>query len=696
MLFLQIIPLFMICIIVLMIPGLIANRVMRLSWCNAIVLAPHVSVISYVFICLAAEFLNVSFGEASGLKLLVSATVILALFALLIRKFVLPRVSTKMHLNQKKDAWDVSNNISSIAVLAIFILVAILIGTFIFLRNIGDISNYIQMWDNKTHLATANAFLHSGQFDPFHSYLYNDVTEDAAAPYVKGKNFYPATWHILAASTASFANADITASINALNFTFSFVVFPMGIALFLMRVFTSSNRYILCGSIASLSFVAYPWALLVFGPIYPQLAGFSLLPGVCALTLQLANNFRKRSLGLNILGCIFITVCVAAATAIHPSSFFAFFALMCSYFIWQFSRLPNLFTVRRKNRFSLRILFIAIGLAMVLVLWAFFFNLDFVRHMATANNFDKNSKRTALVNIFTLSLTEYPAQIVVCIFVLIGFFVLVQRKNQIWLCFMYLTAALLYFACSTSNGIFAQFLTGFWYKDMYRVAALLAIAGIPLMTAGLMFILQKLYETVKSEYKYSKVAVLFLFSALVCLSVFWPNFTINGIGSFQTAFSAYVNNVKTNYLPENHWKYTETESDFIDEVKEIIGTDAVVINMPFDGSTYAYSEQDFPVYYRFTVTSYGEENGETPESILIRTKLNEIASNDAVKTAVDSIGAQYVITLDSPSTGQSVRQKNIYDSEKWEGIESLDESTPGFELVLEDNIMRLYRITEAA
>ncbi|MCC6108078.1 MAG: hypothetical protein LIV26_10025 [Atopobium sp.] len=49
-------------------------------------------------------------------------------------------------------------------------------------------------------------------------------------------------------------------------------------------------------------------------------------------------------------------------------------------------------------------------------------------------------------------------------------------------------------------------------------------------------------------------------------------------------------------------------------------------------------------YYR---TASGYEEGETEESKLIRTNLKDIETNEAVRAAVNEIGAKYVLVLDA-------------------------------------------------
>ena len=141
--------------------------------------------------------------------------------------------------------------------------------------------------------------------------------------------------------------------------------------------------------------------------------------------------------------------------------------------------------------------------------------------------------------------------------------------------------------------------------------------------------------------------------------------------------------------------YDAEERAFVREVKKVVPDDALVLNVPDDGSAFAYGTDELRVYYRYLRT-YGEEN-ETQESKAIRTGLNELASNEDVRSAVEHVGAEYLLLLDRKGVPGERRFLFTYeDGEKWNGVESVQDDTPGFEVVLSRDDMRLYRIVARA
>ena len=154
-----------------------------------------------------------------------------------------------------------------------------------------------------------------------------------------------------------------------------------------------------------------------------------------------------------------------------------------------------------------------------------------------------------------------------------------------------------------------------------------------------------------------------------------------------------------------------------------------MINQPNDGSVFSYALDGLDVMYR-RMRDYGG-SGETDGSKLIRLHLDEITTNEEVRHAVEETGAEYVLQLDNPAYtdyplgmqevpadpgkqhfenkdvdpakpldlrdyrklhGQDTYYLFSYVPDEWAGIDAVNDETPGFELVLREGDMRLYRI----
>ena len=136
--------------------------------------------------------------------------------------------------------------------------------------------------------------------------------------------------------------------------------------------------------------------------------------------------------------------------------------------------------------------------------------------------------------------------------------------------------------------------------------------------------------------------------------------------------------------------YSADEEAFVRRAMEMIPPDALVINDPHDGSAFAYGLNGLNTYYRHI-----DLGTETEASPLIREHLAELAADPEVARAVQDAGAAYVLQLDHNvpfEDGVWLIQTNEDNRKDFAGIEAVDGGTPGFEVIMEEGDMRLYRI----
>ena len=134
-----------------------------------------------------------------------------------------------------------------------------------------------------------------------------------------------------------------------------------------------------------------------------------------------------------------------------------------------------------------------------------------------------------------------------------------------------------------------------------------------------------------------------------------------------------------------------SEREFVEDVTKAVEADqGLVINQAFDGSVFAYGLYDLDVYYR----SFGDawSLGETEDSKNIRLRLDEISWNAEVKDSAQSVGAKYLMMLDygKGETGEGCLR--YYVKNDWVGLNAVNDDTPGFEVVLARDDMRLYKL----
>lgn len=169
----------------------------------------------------------------------------------------------------------------------------------------------------------------------------------------------------------------------------------------------------------------------------------------------------------------------------------------------------------------------------------------------------------------------------------------------------------------------------------------------------------------------------------------FPGIPAPGSQSGAVAFRSVLSELRQNIASFS--VYDDEEKSFVQKVMQIVPEGSLVINVPDDGSAFAFAADGLRTYFRYT-REY-DVLGETSESVVIRNGLCDLEGDEAVREAVSSIGAQYVLQLDQGQPGVSRDYLFTYgNGEQWQGIDAIRDDTPGFEVVLAEGDMRLYRI----
>lgn len=293
----------------------------------------------------------------------------------------------------------------------------------------------------------------------------------------------------------------------------------------------------------------------------------------------------------------------------------------------------------------------------------------------------------ALRDCLWLGFRNSPYQYVLAALVWIGVVASMRRVIGRWLLPPLLFFVIAFVATATRGygDAFAMLLSGFWYNDIDRMAACVAFVCMPFSALGLRVVL----DHVLKEIDGSPAVVGAGSIAVVCALVYMPSVTLPGLGRIETAIGYREDRLVD--LVTNDISLPKEEEDFLARCKEIVGDDEV-LNNPFDGSAFAYGEAEINIRYRsFWPYRLDDENSEEWE--IVRW-LYRIDSYETVRAAVEESGARYVLVLDSEQSSDPTFFKFTYIPVEWQGFTKMTDDTPGFEVVLSEGDMRLYRITD--
>lgn len=420
----------------------------------------------------------------------------------------------------------------------------------------------------------------------------------------------------------------------------------------------------------------------------------------------------------------------------HPSTVFSVGTILIPYCVYEILILPSPLVLThiaghklaRTHTFSPRRLACAFGL-FVLILWSLLyaslvrvgilagFYWDFYTDFFSAlRSFIGMNFATEL---FPQRMLQVP-QPMLSIMVAVGGIVCWKRTRTRWMAIAFLYFGLVEIYMSAFNGPGKLFLSGFWYSDPQRIASNAALCAIPLATEGLASVhtfVSRMLTDVAKRVREADVAKRLRADDMQASDVFHghaqletaerkkQNTSITYLSASLVAV-AFVAGVYTLYIPNEHyhlaepWIYRNTankeyshnnelsndELEFLQKVRDYLGSDEPVLNNPYDGSIVAYGIYGLSCVYRHPVTYYVNERDETR---MLRIGLNNIRDSKAVQEALKKSGIHYVLRLKYPGV---IKYPSNYISCEFAGIESINDTMPEFEPVLCQDEMRLYRI----
>lgn len=636
--------------------------------------------------------------------------------------------------------------------LAVAVAVATLTCLYVYVRPLGAPDAFEQTFDNAWHLTHIHDFARTGNYSPF------------------GTILYPSAWHALGAMAEVALGVATPTAENAANLAFISVAYPLGAVLLLRTLFPDKPRRWFVGAATCLAFAFFPWRIMLFGPLYPNMASFCLMPAetACflALTGRAGSAARRRRAG------ILFVVGGAALALTQPNTIFSAGVFLLPWCVQRAGELARGTAASEHAAHGapqaphrLRATLVMALLTCVFV--GAWYALARAPFMAATVNYYRDAALSvprAVRFLMGFSFVWRHQQYLAGALVIAGGLTLLDKPGYRWIPVSYLLIGALYVAAiGLPEGDLKHVIAGFWYSDYYRLAATACVYAVPLLATGFDALANLVWrpfarrradeeDVVRLEYgrtEGQKVAAVQKpaagqkpaasekpvasekpaegqESAAVQKPACAPSRA--GRGAQMPAPLAAILLVAfmaVNVLPlpallgmSPHDAFasvrgelrdltsvgalTPEEEAFTEEAAQITG-DAVVANVPYDGSVSSFATSDLNVLF----TQYIFATDSNQPSVIVRMGLANVATDPAVQQAVRKLGVRYVIQLDHEPAAQPADELAVdgegatlydftYNPASWAGINSIDESTPGFTLVLHEGDMYLYQIDDAA
>lgn len=665
---------------ILYLPGYFGFRLFGISRSYSVAIAPILSVALYAALGNLYSALGIWSGVMSVFVVPMLLLAVLALARLLRRR--------RQHEIDKGIPLDV---------MALTACVGLAAGAYIFVLKLPRTDAIFQGWDNITHLNLVRSFIDSGKWTSLHSSSYLSAADVSIRPIGAG-GFYPAAWHEVCALAVLMSGASLAKVVNAVNYIFAALVYPLGAVCAIRTIFGHDKRILCAAALISVSFAQFPWVMIDFGPIYPNLAAFCAVPAAFTITYICIDNLFSAHRQLQ--SVFLLLVSIVALGFLQPNAVF-FLAILIyfhlGYRIWSHRKTYSIAGHAVSSLACMNIYYL-----LCIAAWIAIYFSPIVAPLLEYRWASYANAWQAIINIATVGYgygfaQNTPAQLLLALMVVIGILEALKNQRHQWLVQTYILVCIMCFIDAASDGNLKFVLCAIWYVDPSRLASMCAVAAVPLATLGLSdtiaWFQRKLVSTDRGSALTFRTVGAGIF---VCFAVlnYARFYSIPGWehARITAAFTAYDNNLQGFYnISSRFAALTQEEQDFAEKVLETIPEGSVVINNPGDGSLLLYGVDGMRCYYR---TASGYEEGETGESKLIRTDLKDIETNEAVRAAVNEIGAKYVLVLDASNFKESFLSITRTPESAFRGITEINDDTPGFKVVLAEGSMRLYEIVQ--
>lgn len=587
-----------------------------------------------------------------------------------------------------------SASLRSCGYMTVYILISFVLVSWIYLKNLDGPSSVIPYFDNAFALSTVRCFSNTR----LHGVVFSSCYGDTPVLF-DGVRYYPTCMHSLAALIVEAFNVSPSESLNIIIFVCLCPVLCLSVRSLIRTCYPDDLVAEFIGCFISYGFVGFPWGLITFGSLLANLFSLVFVPATISSGIILSRRILDNRNGSISSALASFAILMVLLALTHPGSLFTTGVILVPLIL---KTINNYLSSVKIISAITRKLIVLVSLFAVAGIWVISFNLPALHDTVSFNWPAFQSLGMALSSLLTLSFADFPSQVTMSVIVMIAMASCFRKQEENnWLLISAAFACILYIVDVTTDGYFKQLLTGFWYTDSRRIVAIVVICLIPFSARGLSIIFKwsNSFIANKSDSRVSPFCYSFCCILLVLFSVFGPSLIVNGSFTLTSPFSYLRNTISSiNELRGKPFVDGRVETLMLDKaemeagprLKDVIDDRFVVFNNPLDGSSFLYGLNDINLFYRLSSAQDG-----TDKSNLLRSHIDEYATNAQVKSEVIKYGIRYVLQLDyglMPSGSSSFYC--VYSPEYWSGVQSIDDSTQGFKLIYSHEDIRLYELTE--
>lgn len=334
--------------------------------------------------------------------------------------------------------------------------------TLVLAYGIGSPDHPTQLYDGLFHLNAVGFIAQTGDASPLHMtmVLPNQDT-----------SFYPTLWHALVSLVVPSAGS-IVAATNVTTIAVVAVLWPIAVTSLTAVALPGYPVAAAWAPLATAGFSVFPLGFLNWGVLYPNLLGMLVVPILLVtVLLAFASSLSLAGRTLRIL----VVLAATAATALgHPSALLGAVAILAPYLVWRAWLLMRAGAPAAKIAISIAVL---LGLVLMAAVWA-------AANVTTDEWLPTATLGQAVGEVAFLSPVARSTGLLLGPLAAVGIWRVV--KDRTWWILGSYGVSIFLFLMSTWFPVLSirSAFVGVWYDDTTRVAALLAVWGLPLAALG--------------------------------------------------------------------------------------------------------------------------------------------------------------------------------------------------------------------
>lgn len=601
---------FVLASVVLFVPGAIAALTVRLRGFTALAAAAPLSLALLAAAALVDVVIPLSWGPRSWAIGVVLLTV--AAFGL---RVVTDRLTARGVVTPTADAARPRRLLRDALPFLVLGVVAVLSGTRL-ASAFGAPSNISQTFDNIYHLNAVRQMMDDGVIAPTRQLL---------------PGFYPDLWHIVVSTVAEMSGAGVAASVNVVSILLGAVVWPIS-CLWLVRAIAGAHAgATVTAGVLSIGMPAFPLLMLDFGVLYPNVLSISLLPSAIAAMILVAGIGRGHRPDAVVRWTLLLALVPTLALA-HPSTLMAF--LLPAFLIgftgfslwWRREAAAQRRPSRRRWALAASVATFVAGVAVFIVARPSP-ELAFWPPSATF--------RDAVIQVISGGLVWRPAAWAVVVAAAAGVLtVLFARRWRVqwWLVASMAGMVVVYVVClSFPMSGFRYGLTGTWYQDIYRIAALFPAFVVPLGALGVVGIVALTSRALTRAGGGARSTIPVAVGAACAVLLLVLTQTGDALAAeVRSTAAVYRENDRSPLL-------TTDERALLERLSETVPAGDVIVGNPWTGTalSYALADRRALVPHLFQKLS--------PDMVIITEGLDRAATDPQVCAALERTSTRWIL-----------------------------------------------------